>query len=150
MRPLHHPATDDIELTSVLYALADPVRLSLVRGLSRDNPVSCVGACLDNELALPRATLSRHFDVLRSAGLVHTVKSGTQYLNTLRCDDLDRRFPGLLRAILLGATGLPAARFGQDKAPAAKPETVAARGESKPAARGRRGQAAPARAGKAR
>lgn len=103
MRPLHHPAVDDIEMTSVLYALADPVRLSIVRSLSRDHPVSCVGACIDEEL--PRATLSRHFDVLRSAGLVNTVKSGTQYLNTLRCDDLERRFPGLLRAILAGAGG---------------------------------------------
>ncbi|MGJ7901813.1 helix-turn-helix domain-containing protein, partial [Lysobacter sp. 1R34A] len=96
MRPLHHPAVDDIEMTAVLYALADPVRLGIVRSLSRDHPVSCVGACIDEEL--PRATLSRHFDVLRSAGLVNTVKSGTQYLNTLRCDDLERRFPGLLQA----------------------------------------------------
>ncbi|MGH8080244.1 MAG: ArsR/SmtB family transcription factor [Lysobacter sp.] len=145
MRPLHHPATADIELTAVLYALSDPMRLSLVRGLSRDRPVSCVGACLDNELELPRATLSRHFDVLRSAGLVHTVKSGTQYLNTLRCDDLDARFPGLLKAILAGAGALPAARF-----PGHKPEAAAPRPAAKTAARGRRAEPAPSRAGKAR
>lgn len=131
MRPLHHPATDDIELTAVLYALADPVRLSLVRGLSRDRPVSCVGACADEELQLPRATLSRHFDVLRSAGLVHTVKSGTQYLNTLRCDDLERRFPGLLRAILLGASAsagaAAAAATAAKPAPAARASAAAKR-----------------------
>ncbi|MNV80509.1 hypothetical protein D3C71_1741180 [compost metagenome] len=47
--------------------------------------------------------------MLRSAGLVHTVKSGTQYLNTLRCDDLEQRFPGLLRAILFAETDPAAA-----------------------------------------
>jgi len=141
MRPLHHPATADIELTAVLYALADPVRLSLVRGLSRDKPVSCIRVSEEKQLALPRATLSRHFDLLRSAGLVHTVKSGTQYLNTLRCDDLELRFPGLLRAILFA-----------DGAKAGAPEAAkpAPRAASRPAAPARRAAAAPARAGRAR
>ncbi|ALN90448.1 ArsR/SmtB family transcription factor [Lysobacter gummosus] len=146
MRPLHHPATDDIELTTVLYALADPVRLGLVRGLSKDQPVSCIGACIDEEL--PRATLSRHFDVLRSAGLVHTVKSGTQNLNTLRCDDLERRFPGLLSAILHCAGSVPAAKY-PGKTPAA-PAKSAVKAAAKPAARARRGEPASARAGKTR
>lgn len=140
MRPLHHPAIDDIEMTSVLYALADPVRLGIVRSLSRDHPVSCVGACIDEEL--PRATLSRHFDVLRSAGLVNTVKSGTQYLNTLRCDDLERRFPGLLRAILAGAGGSQPVRK-----PPAKPATKPV---AKAAPRGRRAEASRTPPAKAR
>lgn len=140
MRPLHHPAIDDIEMTSVLYALADPVRLGIVRSLSRDHPVSCVGACIDEEL--PRATLSRHFDVLRSAGLVNTVKSGTQYLNTLRCDDLERRFPGLLRAILAGAGGSQPAR----KSPA----KLATKPVAKAPARGRRADASRTSPAKAR
>ena len=170
MRPLHHPATDDIELTAVLYALADPVRLGLVRGLSRDNPVSCIGACIDEEL--PRATLSRHFDVLRSAGLVRTVKSGTQNLNTLRCDDLERRFPGLLTTILGHASGVPAAKF-PGKANAAARSSVQAgsnqgssnqassnqagsnqgssnKSDAKPIARNRRAAPAPAVSTKAR
>ncbi|QWP76319.1 helix-turn-helix transcriptional regulator [Lysobacter sp. K5869] len=141
MRPLHHPATADIELTSVLYALADPVRLSLARGLSRDKPVSCIRVCEEKELALPRATLSRHFDVLRSAGLVHTVKSGTQYLNTLRCDDLEQRFPGLLRAILFAGTSAEAP---------VEPAKPASRAAAKPAAPAKRAAAAPARAGRSR
>ncbi|MEI2454340.1 MULTISPECIES: ArsR/SmtB family transcription factor [Lysobacter] len=133
MRPLHHPATDDIELTAVLYALADPVRLRLIRGLSRDTPVSCIAACVEDEL--PRATLSRHFDVLRSAGLVRTVKSGTQNLNTLRCDDLERRFPGLLRAVLAGC-GAPVKSASK---PAAKAAAATRRGGAarRPAAKAR-------------
>jgi len=141
MRPLHHPATADIELTSVLYALADPVRLSLVRGMSRDKPVSCIRVSEEKQLGLPRATLSRHFDVLRSAGLVHTVKSGTQYLNTLRCDDLELRFPGLLRAILFA---------GPDQAAPAEAAKPTPRAASRPAAPARRAAAAPARAGRTR
>ena len=137
MRPLHHPATEDIELTAVLYALADPVRLRLLRGLSRDKPVSCVGACVEDEL--PRATLSRHFDVLRSAGLVRTVKSGTQYLNTLRCDDLEQRFPGLLRAVLAGC-GVAAAPARPASKPAAKASAATRRsGAARPSTAKARG-----------
>lgn len=149
MRPLHHPATADIELTSVLYALADPVRLSLVRGLSRDKPISCIRVCEEKELALPRATLSRHFDLLRSAGLVHTVKSGTQYLNTLRCDDLEQRFPGLLRAILFAETNAADAAQAAPR-PAPNSSKAAPQTASKPAAVARGAAAAPARAGRTR
>ncbi|WP_394537903.1 helix-turn-helix domain-containing protein [Lysobacter enzymogenes] len=141
MRPLHHPAVADIELTAVLYALADPVRLSLVRGLSRDKPVSCIRVSEEKALGLPRATLSRHFDVLRSAGLVHTVKSGTQYLNTLRCDDLEQRFPGLLRAILFAETD-PAAAAGAAPRAAAGAARAASPGTPRPAAT-KRAAAAP-------
>lgn len=148
MRPLHHPATADIELTAVLYALADPVRLTLVRGLSRDRPVSCIRVSEEKELGLPRATLSRHFDVLRSAGLVHTVKSGTQYLNTLRCDDLEQRFPGLLRAILFAETDPAAAAKGASRAPAGAAR-AAPQGAAKPAAASKRAAAAP-RTGRSR
>lgn len=147
MRPLHHPAVADIELTAVLYALADPVRLSLVRGLSRDKPVSCIRVSEEKALGLPRATLSRHFDVLRSAGLVHTVKSGTQYLNTLRCDDLEQRFPGLLRAILFAETD-PAAAAGAAPRTAAGAARAASSGTPRPAAT-KRAAAAP-RAGRTR
>lgn len=106
MRPLVHPATEDIELTAVLYALADPVRLSIVRRLACSEPLSCTNSCDDD--ALPRATLSRHYDALRAAGLVKTVKSGTQYLNTLRSDDINGRFPGLLSAVLGSPAPTPA------------------------------------------
>ncbi|SDY42762.1 Helix-turn-helix domain-containing protein [Lysobacter sp. yr284] len=147
MRPLHHPAVADIELTAVLYALADPMRLSLVRGLSRDKPVSCIRVSEEKALGLPRATLSRHFDVLRSAGLVHTVKSGTQYLNTLRCDDLEQRFPGLLRAILFAETD-PAAAAGAAPRTAAGAARAASPGTPRPAAT-KRAAAAP-RAGRTR
>lgn len=144
MRPVHPPATDDIELTAVLYALADPVRLDLVRGLSTDRPASCVGACIDE--ALPRAIRSRRFDPRRSAGLWDTVKSGTQYLNTLRCDAVERRLPGPPIAILAGADG-----GRSNRGPARKAAQTAMKPASRrDVARGRRCASAPARAAKAR
>lgn len=98
MRGFHYPAAEDLVLENVLYALADPVRLEIVRRLATEGPLSCAASC--DQLALPRATLSRHYDVLRVAGLVRTTKVGVQHENTLRTEELNRRFPGLLKSIL--------------------------------------------------
>jgi predicted transcriptional regulator len=101
MRPLRHPNIDDISLQGVLYALADPVRLGIVRRLYDQGTLNCSQSCGDD--ALPRATLSRHFDQLREAGLVRTERDGVQYLNVLRTDDIETRFPGLLASLLQAA-----------------------------------------------
>ncbi|MFZ5636711.1 MAG: helix-turn-helix domain-containing protein [Pseudomonadota bacterium] len=101
MRPLRHPDTDAITLQGVLYALADPVRMGIVRRLYEQGTLNCAQSCGDE--ALPRATLSRHFDLLRDAGLVRTERDGVQYLNVLRLDDVETRFPGLLANLLQAA-----------------------------------------------
>jgi DNA-binding transcriptional ArsR family regulator len=98
MRGFHHPATEDLQLENVLHALADPIRLEIVRRLAKDGPLSCAASC--DSFELPRATLSRHYDVLRAAGLVRTTRTGVQHRNRLRSEDLNKRFPGLLKAIL--------------------------------------------------
>jgi DNA-binding transcriptional ArsR family regulator len=101
MRRLHHPGTDDIELTRVLYALSDPVRLDVVRQLAREGEASC--AALD--AGRPKSSMSHHFRVLRDAGVIRTRTDGPTHMNTLRRSELDRLFPGLLAAVLSG-TGL--------------------------------------------
>ena len=98
MRGFHHPSADDLILENVLHALADPVRLEIVRRLATEGPLSCSGSC--DRFALPRATLSRHYDVLRAAGLVRTTRAGVQHENKLRTEDLNKRFPGLLKTVL--------------------------------------------------
>jgi DNA-binding transcriptional ArsR family regulator len=80
----------------VLHALSDPARLEIVRRLADGDEPSC-GMF---ELGLSKATLSHHFRVLREAGLVRTRVDGRKRLLSLRTDDLDARFPGLLDAIL--------------------------------------------------
>ena len=96
MREPHHPSREELELPSVLHALSDPARLEIVRRLADGDEPSC-GMF---ELALSKATLSHHFRVLREAGLVRTRVDGRKRLLSLRIDDLDARFPGLLDAVL--------------------------------------------------
>ena len=96
MREPHHPSCSEIELPSVLHALSDPARLEIVRRLADGDEPSC-GTF---ELGLSKATLSHHFRVLREAGVVRTRPEGRKRLLSLRIDDLERQFPGLLDAVL--------------------------------------------------
>src|SRR3546814_13743996 len=61
MREPSHPETAAIELTRVLYALSDPVRLDVVRQLDREGEASCTA--LDR--GRPKSSMSHHFRVLR-------------------------------------------------------------------------------------
>jgi len=96
MRPFTHPAAADIDLVGVLYALGDRARLAIVRALAEQGELSCAQAGCD----LPKSTLSHHFAVLRQAGLIHSRRQGTHLMSTLRRDELDARFPGLLDTVL--------------------------------------------------
>ena len=88
--------TDEMTLAGILYALGDPVRLEIVQTLARQGEQPC-RHCADR---IAKSTLSHHFKILREAGVVASRKVGTQHLNSLRRQDIDRRFPGLLGAIL--------------------------------------------------
>jgi DNA-binding transcriptional ArsR family regulator len=96
MRNYAHPDLADVSIEHLLHALSDPVRLDIVRQLARDGEASC--AALDG--GRPKSSMSHHFRVLRSAGLVHTRIAGVQHMNTLRREEVDKRFPGLLGAVL--------------------------------------------------
>ena len=95
---LDHPDIADVDLPTVLAALADPHRLDTVRRLAACAGLSCgQGMPCDQ---LPKATRSNHYKVLRRAGLVSTEKHGREVINRLRRKELDTRFPGLLDAVL--------------------------------------------------
>ena len=96
MRALHHPRAEEIELPDVLHALSDPVRLRIVRSLAERQEQACSAV----EASVSKSTLSHHFKVLREAGVTFTRAAGTQRLVSLRQEDLERRFPGLLASIL--------------------------------------------------
>jgi DNA-binding transcriptional ArsR family regulator len=86
-----------LDVTTVLRALADPVRLDLVRQLSQsETPIAC--GRFDTRVA--KNTLSHHFKVLREAGVITTYRDGGQALNELRSAEIDATFPGLLSAII--------------------------------------------------
>jgi DNA-binding transcriptional ArsR family regulator len=93
---LTHPKRDEIELARVLHALSDPVRLQIVASIANG------GECAMGEIEVPvtKSTCTHHFKVLRDAGVLQQRQVGTARLNTLRRDDLDARFPGLLETVL--------------------------------------------------
>jgi len=96
MRAYKHPDPESFELERILYALSDPVRLEIVRHLAGVAEATC--GELDG--GRPKSSVSHHFRVLRDSGLVHTRNVGTTHMNSLRGEELDARFPGLLSAIL--------------------------------------------------
>jgi DNA-binding transcriptional ArsR family regulator len=100
-----HPDTGDLELPAVLHALSDPQRLKIVRELADgDAPRACGSFALE----IGKSTRTHHFRVLREAGIIRQWREGTCRLSTLRRDDLEQRFPGLLDAVL-SADRVPAA-----------------------------------------
>jgi DNA-binding transcriptional ArsR family regulator len=96
VRTQHHPARDDIKLSDIFYALSDPTRQSIVKELAEKTVLNCK----DFGLEVAKSTLSHHLKVLRESGLTQTRLSGTMAFVSLRREDLDARFPGLLDAIL--------------------------------------------------
>ena len=96
MTELVHPAVDALDLTAVMHALSDPARRRVVRVLA----VEGERACGTFPLGVTKATASHHFRVLREAGITLTRVDGAHRYLTLRRDDLDARFPGLLDAVL--------------------------------------------------
>jgi DNA-binding transcriptional ArsR family regulator len=91
------PAIDTVTIDAVLGALADPVRLTFVRALDAAGDWTCGSDVLrDSGVTIGKSTLSHHIKVLRGAGLIRTRVDGIRRLVTLRYDELDRRFPGLL------------------------------------------------------
>ena len=96
MRSLHHPAREDLTLPSIFRALSDPKRLLIFKHLAIHGP----RACTDVGLHLSKPLLSHHFRVLRDAGLIHTSIEGRNHINSVRKEDLENQYPGLLAALL--------------------------------------------------
>lgn len=99
VEPLPHPAADEIELAAVLHALSDPMRLRIVAGLA----AGAQRPCGSFELPVTKSTCTHHFKVLREAGVIRQRLEGTTRLNSLRRDDLEQRFPGLIDSVLRAA-----------------------------------------------
>lgn len=101
MRPLLHPAIEDVSLEGLLYALSDPVRLGIVSELSN---AGCAKNCSTfltlRERKLSKSTLSQHFRILRDAGLIRSERQGIELKNSLRLTELRGRFGGLVDTIL--------------------------------------------------
>ena len=96
---LPHPAAGQIELAAVLHALSDPMRLRIVVGLATVDQRPCGSF----DLPVTKSTCTHHFKVLREAGVIKQRLEGTTRLNSLRREELEQRFPGLLDSVLRAA-----------------------------------------------
>ncbi|EHM50854.1 MAG: helix-turn-helix domain-containing protein [Yokenella regensburgei] len=86
------------DMVKVFKALADPVRLTIVRGLLADKP-GAERHCSTFGLTVTRATRSHHFKVLREAGLIRVVDKGNMAVAVLRWDEIENDLPGLVKLI---------------------------------------------------
>jgi DNA-binding transcriptional ArsR family regulator len=89
-------AKSQANLVEVLHALADPVRLEIVRQLDAEGEKACGLFGID----MPKSSLSHHFRVLRESGVIATEGQGTVLMNRLQRKELEARFPGLLESVL--------------------------------------------------
>lgn len=92
----NHPEREQIRLENVLFALGNPMRLDIVRTLANQGEQAC--GTLRKDVA--KSTMTHHWRVLRDSGVIWQRPQGRENLISLRSEDLDARFPGLLETLL--------------------------------------------------
>ena len=101
MKPLFHPSAEQITVEGILHALSDPVRVAIFAHIAdSDDTHTCTAFSTVKEKDIPKSTLSQHFKALRDAGLIQSERQGVEMRNSSRCAEVDKRFPGLLAAII--------------------------------------------------
>jgi DNA-binding transcriptional ArsR family regulator len=93
---------EELDLPSVMHALADPSRLRMVVALDGGAELSCAELGEQAGTAPAKSTTTHHLAVLREAGLIRTRHEGQRKLAMLRREELDAKFPGLLDAVISG------------------------------------------------
>src|SRR5258708_28311448 len=78
------------DITSVLQALADPVRIAIVRRLGECEDAR---ACGSLDLPVSKSTPSHPFKALREAGPIHGLHEGTRQLSMLPAAARDPVYP---------------------------------------------------------
>ncbi|EFL02057.1 MULTISPECIES: ArsR/SmtB family transcription factor [Streptomyces] len=116
-----HPNVEEFDFQAVLKALSDPLRYHVIATLVRQ-PQDTERTCTSFGLPVGKSTRTHHFRILREAGLVRQVDRGNSRSARLRREDIEQRFPGLLRLVaenepLPGNEALP----GSGPLPGAEP-----------------------------
>jgi DNA-binding transcriptional ArsR family regulator len=101
MRPLFHPAIEDVSPEAILHALSDPNRAAILVNILEEGGIkACASVSKLGTRAIPKSSLSNHFKILREAGLIRSERHGVEMRNYLRLAEVNGRFPGLLSAIM--------------------------------------------------
>ncbi len=97
MRPLFHPAIDDVPVEAILHALSDPVRVAILAGIvGQERTQKCSNFLQVSDRAIPKSTLSQHFRILREAGLIRGERRGVEIHNVSRFAEVEQMYPGLI------------------------------------------------------
>ena len=124
MKPLVHPALEDITVEGILHALSDPTRVEIFSKIADSNcSANCAAFLTVGGKAVPKSTLSQHFKVLRESGLVRSERMGVEMQNVSRCSEIETRFPGLLTAIVSALKNQAAGRAAKRPVPKSKART---------------------------
>jgi|SRR6187402_1282986 len=101
MRPLFHPAIEEVTVEAILHALSDPVRVAIYADIvGQDCSQNCSTFLKVDDKAIPKSTLSQHFKILREAGLIYSERKGVEMHNTSRCAEVEARYPKLISTIV--------------------------------------------------
>ena len=101
---LPQPDLATVDVGVVLQALADPIRLQIVRSLDAVGESTCTAL----DVPIKVSTVSHHMHILRESGVVSTRLAGNARPSRLRKQELEERFPGLLSSILAATPANPA------------------------------------------
>lgn len=85
------------EIGEVLQALADPMRMSIVRALAENSSEMSCGVF---DLPVTKPTLTHHFRTLKMAGIIGARMEGTRKFIHLRREAMDAAYPGLIDSVL--------------------------------------------------
>jgi DNA-binding transcriptional ArsR family regulator len=94
---MHRPVAT---VEKLLRALADPVRLEMVRRLATHPAAEA--PCSDLYDGVNKSTATHHFKILVEAGILHPVMVGPSRGHRLRRAALQEAVPGLLDAVMGG------------------------------------------------
>ncbi|MEK4363365.1 metalloregulator ArsR/SmtB family transcription factor [Paenibacillus sp. FSL M8-0212] len=97
MRTPTIPMASELKLTTVCNALGDPIRMKIAHCLASSGEKNCSAFEVDH---ISKSTLSHHIKILREAGVIQPRIEGKQHFYSLRKEELNTRFPGLVDMIL--------------------------------------------------
>ncbi|KGX92353.1 ArsR family transcriptional regulator [Pontibacillus halophilus JSM 076056 = DSM 19796] len=98
MKIPYHPPIESVSFTKVLQALSEPNRVKIIRCLDESGENNCTTYTL--RLMLPKSTVSHHIKVLREAGLIQAKIVGKEHFYSLRREEINEKFPGLLDTVI--------------------------------------------------
>ena len=100
---IEQSVTTELDGMRIIQALADPVRLEIVRqlaGCPSDGELTCGSV----SLPVSKSTASHHFKTLLDAGVIAERSQGTRKYLHLRREELDQQFPNLIDSVLRATT----------------------------------------------